>query len=260
LAAAVLFALTTVMVERSAGLTLLDGNLMASMSALRRPWLTTVARVITDLGSYRPITVFSIVLAFLIWHRTRRLLPPVVLLAAVEVGTSLVELLKSATDRVRPPVGDMVGEPVFDFSFPSGHTVSGTVLYALAALLLASTATRSLSRRLLLVAGCLIGGSIGLSRVYLGYHWLTDVIGAWLLAAMVTSLGMAFVIANHRLDHDTVVVAAVAPGDGLTGIPALQAVADRSGSLLGRHPVFGSGSSTARRDRGSDSALHDAAA
>jgi membrane-associated phospholipid phosphatase len=219
--AAVLFALTALLVQGSAGRALLDEDVIASMSGLRRPWLTTVAQVITDLGSYRPMTIFSIVLAFVIWHRTRRLLPPVVLVAAVEVGTSLVELLKPATDRVRPPTGDVIGEPVFDSSFPSGHTVSGTVLYALAALLLAHTATRSVSRRLLGVAGCLIGGLIGLSRVYLGYHWFSDVIGGWLLATMVISLAMAFLIANERLKAGGVVAEASTPAAARAPTPAL---------------------------------------
>jgi hypothetical protein len=81
--------------------------------------------------------------------------------------------------RARPPMGGMLGAPVFDYSFPSGHTTSGTVLYVLAAMLLVHTETRNTSRRLLVAAGCVLGGLIGLSRVYLGYHWLTDVVGSW---------------------------------------------------------------------------------
>ena len=156
---AVLFALTALLVPHSAGVAEFDEDVMASMSALRHPVLTTIAQTITDLGSYRPVAVASFLLAVLIGWRARRLLEPVVLLAAVEVATSLVELLKVATARARPPIGGMLGAPVFDHSFPSGHTTSGTVLYVLAAMVAAHTETRNASGRLLMAAGCVLGGA-----------------------------------------------------------------------------------------------------
>ena len=151
---AVLFALTAVLVRRSAGVAQFDEDLMASMSALRQPVLTTIAQVITDLGSYRPVAVVSFVLAVVIGYRNRRLLEPMMLLAAVEVGTSLSELLKVATARARPAMEGMLGVPVFDHSFHSSHATSGTVLYVLGALLLALTETRRARRLLLVAAGC----------------------------------------------------------------------------------------------------------
>ena len=231
---AVLLALTAVLVPRSAGVAQFDVNVMASMSALRQPVLTTGMTIITDLGSYRPVTVFSIVLALVVGYRTRRLLEPLVLLAAVEAGSSLVEVLKVVTDRARPPMEGMLGAPVFDHSFPSGHTTSGTVLYVLGALLLAQTGTRNSSRRLLVAAGCVLGGLIGLSRVYLGYHWFTDVVGAWLLSAIVISIGMVFITANQRPDPNAMLRDAVAPRDAFSRIPALWAPADRIGPLVRR--------------------------
>ena len=144
---AVLFALTAVLVPRSAVVADLDDTVMALMSAIRQPALTTVVQFITDLGSYRPVTLFSIMLALVVGYRTRRLLEPLVLLVAVEASSSLVELFKVVTDRARPPMEGMLGAPVFDYSFPSGHTATGTVLYVLGALLLASTQNRSSGRR-----------------------------------------------------------------------------------------------------------------
>ena len=187
-----------VLISRSVGVAEFDEDVTASMSTLRHPVLTAIAQIITDLGSYRPVAVVSFSLAVVVGYRTRRLLEPVVLLAAVEVGTSLVELLKVATGRARPPTDGVLGVPVFDYSFPSGHTASGTVLCVLAAVLLALTETQNSTRRLLIVAGLVVGCLIGWSRVYLGYHWFTDVVGGWLLAAAVTSVAMAFVSANQR--------------------------------------------------------------
>jgi undecaprenyl-diphosphatase len=195
--AAVLFVVTAVAV-RSAGVTEFDENVMAGMYALRRPELDPVVQFVTDLGSYQPVTVITFLLAFVLGYRTRRLLEPLVLLAAVEASASLVEVVKELTDRARPPLAGMLGEPVFDFSFPSGHTASGAVLYVLGAVLLAHTQTPHAGQRSLVAAGCLLGVLIGLSRVYLGHHWLTDAVGGWLLAAFLTGVGMVFVTAHPR--------------------------------------------------------------
>ena len=226
------FALVAVVVSRSGAVAQFDQNVMASMSALRQPALTTVVQFITDLGSYRPVTVLSIVLALVLAYRTRRLLEPLVLLVAVEACSSLVELIKIATHRARPPLEGMLGAPVFDYSFPSGHTGSSTVLYILGALLLAHTGTPNALRRPVVAAGCVIGVLIGLSRVYLGYHWLTDVVGAWLLALILTGIGMAFVTAYPRPDLDAVLPDVVAPRDASARAPALLSVADRTGRLV----------------------------
>jgi undecaprenyl-diphosphatase len=225
---AILLLLTAVLAPRSAGVAEFDQDVTASMSALRHPVLTRVAQVITDLGSYRPVTVVSIGLALFLIYRTRRLLESVVLLAAVEAASSLVEVLKVLVGRPRPPMGGMLGLPVFDYSFPSGHTASSTVVCVLGPLLLALTERWSSPRRLLVAAGgCVMAGLIGWSRVYLGYHWLTDVVGAWLLAMILISIGMALVTANQRPDWGTVLPDLVAPRTASSRVPALS-VADRT--------------------------------
>jgi undecaprenyl-diphosphatase len=231
---AVLFTLTALLVPHSAGVAEFDEDVMASMAALRHPMLTTIAQIITDLGSYGPVAVASSLLAILVGWRARRLLEPVVLLAAVQVASSLEDLFKVAIARARPPLGGMLGAPVFDYSFPSGHTTSGTVLYVLAAMLLVHTETQNTRGRLLVAAGCALAGLIGLSRVYLGYHWLTDVVGSWVLAATVTSIAMAFITANQRPDWGTMSHDAVAPRDAFSRITSLVVGDDQPGPLVRR--------------------------
>jgi membrane-associated phospholipid phosphatase len=217
---AVLLALSAVLARGSASVAEFDQDVMAFMSAVRQPALTAAAQIVTGLGSLWPVTLFSIVVALVVGYRAQRLLEPAVMLAAVEVCAQLVQLVKTVIGRARPPLEGMLGAPVFDYSFPSDHTACGTVVYVLGALLLTVTETQNCRGRLLLAAGCVMGGLIGLSRVYLGYHWLTDVVGGWLLAAFVTSIGMVFITASRRPGLDPA-RHAVAPPDAFARITRL---------------------------------------
>ena len=195
---AALFLLCAVLVLRPA-VARWDRGASDAMTALRRPGLDAVVQVVTDLGSYLPVTGLMVALALLLGLRSRRLLEPVVLVAAVEASESLVMVVKDLTERARPPVAGMLGAPVADYSFPSGHTASGTVLYLLGALLLAhGSRTDRAGWRVLVAAGAGLGLLIGLSRVYLGFHWLGDVAGGWLLALALCGGAMSIVAAFPR--------------------------------------------------------------
>ena len=90
------------------------------------------------------------------------------------------ELLKIVLRRPRPPV--FFGLPhAFSYSFPSGHAFVGTVFYGLLAGILAGLYPRRRAR--IVAAWALLVLAIGFSRVYLGYHYPTDVLGGWLCAA-----------------------------------------------------------------------------
>jgi undecaprenyl-diphosphatase len=104
-----------------------------------------------------------------------------------------VTILKIALDRSRPPANLVLGTPLTDKGFPSGHAAGGSVVVILIALLLGLTVTKPLIRRLLVIIGCLLALLIGWSRSYLGDHWPTDVFAGWLLAAAIVSVTMALV-------------------------------------------------------------------
>jgi undecaprenyl-diphosphatase len=134
------------------------------------------------LGSFPVVVAVAVLAAAVLWRRTHRLISSVVLLTAVVVTAALVYLCKIAVGRPRPGTDTLIGVPSSDYSFPSGHTTDGTIVYVLVALLLGVT-LRPLARRLVVVAAVILAAAVGLTRVYLGYHWTTDVVAGWSLAA-----------------------------------------------------------------------------
>jgi len=138
--------------------------------------LTTVMRVLTFFGSTVVVCIAAIGFGgFLL--RKRRFGWVVVLGAAVLGGALLNRLLKYFFHRPRPYFDDPI-LTLTSYSFPSGHTMMATVLYgAIAACLVAMTS--DWRKRLVIVGGAVVLILIvGFSRIYLGAHYLSDVLGA----------------------------------------------------------------------------------
>ena len=100
-------------------------------------------------------------------------------LVSVVGGTIISSVLKALFDRPRPDLTGAV--EVFTASFPSGHATLSAVVYLTIGVLLAQRETRWPPRILYLVGAAFLTGIIGLSRVYLGVHYPTDVIAGWSL-------------------------------------------------------------------------------
>lgn len=138
-------------------------------------------RDITALGGTTMVILATLagVLAFL-FHR----LPRHALVLAATVGMAWLskEGLKILYDRPRP---DLVphGSFVYSASFPSGHTTLSTATFLTLAMLIASLEERRRSKALVYAIAVFVLVGVGLSRVYLGVHWPSDVLGGWLLGA-----------------------------------------------------------------------------
>jgi len=182
------FGLLLVAVVVTHGADPLDAAVLRATPALRRPSLTAAAHLVTVLGAFPVVVAVAVLGAALLWRRTGDPLAPAVLLTTVVVTAAVVYLTKVAVGRARPAAGSLLGTPSTDFSFPSGHTTDGSLVFLLTALLLAPTLRSAAGRRLVLVGAVLVGLAVGATRVYLGYHWATDVLAGWLLA---TGLALA---------------------------------------------------------------------
>src|SRR6266536_4267633 len=153
-----------------------DAQLSAWLHAHRSSSLTSVMFVATSLGSTGIATGISVALGlYLLWRR--RFFWFAVLVSSVVGGALLNRLLKYAFHRPRPHFDDPILR-LTSYSFPSGHTMMATVLYGvIAAYVFAKTPDRRWRIVIVLSASFLIA-LVGFSRIYLGAHYLSDVLGA----------------------------------------------------------------------------------
>jgi len=152
----------------------LDRTIYEALYAGHRPVLLTIARVFTALGEPTVLIGACVVCALWLWYAGRGRLGLTLLLIAL-IGRALSEAQKYWIARVRPDF-----EPhlvvVKTSSFPSGHATSSMIFYL--ALAIALTAHTRWSRTAT-TGAVLLSLLIGTSRVMLGVHWPSDVIGGW---------------------------------------------------------------------------------
>jgi undecaprenyl-diphosphatase len=154
------------------------------------PW-TTLMKAITWLGSTAVVIPLTLaVAAWLLWRRRWWL---AAFLAASVAGASLLSAIaKYVIDRDRPPESLRLQHPVGS-AFPSGHSTQAAATYLALAFVVFALTDRRAVRLVTSIAAALVVFAVGISRVYLGVHWATDVIAGWLLGVTwVVSLGLAF--------------------------------------------------------------------
>lgn len=140
-------------------------------------WVEELARDVTGLGSVVVLAFLSLATAgFLLLHRKRHLAAYLVL--AVATGTAGSSLLKMGFDRPRPDVVTH-SHAVYTSSFPSGHSMMSAVVFLTLGVLLATTLEKRVMQIYVLVLAVLATVAVGISRVYLGVHWPTDVLAGW---------------------------------------------------------------------------------
>lgn len=171
-------------VERPHGSTSFDSSITRWMVAHRTGGLTTLARLLSAVGSQKILLPIAGVVALLLVVRRRLLLAGLVV-AAWGGALLLYSLVKHFVHRPRPPAAIWLMH-VTSTSFPSGHaTQSLATFVALAFVVAALAAGAGGAAKGLALA---LAAAIGWSRVYLGVHWTTDVIAGWLLGAAWTAV------------------------------------------------------------------------
>ena len=174
-ASALFIALATEVCDQR-GLVRSDPRLLHDIIGLRTSALTTLAKVVTNLGTGLAYFLLAAV-GYRYWRKKGS---PALPLAAVG-WMALGLILRYTTSRLvaRPrPAEELRLVSASGFAFPSGHTTTATIAFSSMALLLWRVTSRTWG---LIVASLalLAAAAVGLSRSYLGVHWPTDVLGGW---------------------------------------------------------------------------------
>ena len=159
-----------------------DGPIASFLIDRRSAALTVAMRVFTSLGS-APVVIPLLLGVGLLARRARGAWRPLLFLAVTVAGATLTStVIKLIVARPRPESGALVR--ALGYAFPSGHSTTAAATWLAMAVVLGSLVT---SRGLRLRAGALAGVVVllvGISRVYLGVHAPTDVLGGWALGAL----------------------------------------------------------------------------
>jgi membrane-associated phospholipid phosphatase len=174
--AAVIFGALAEQVTTNTRITILDVRLAHWFHAHATPGFTRAMLLITHVNGLAGTSVMAALLALWFWRRAYRSWL-FLTLAAVPGGLVLNIVLKHVFQRARPSFADPL-VTLESYSFPSGHTAASTVFYGLLACWLVHRLDAGPVRTLAVAACCAMVLLVALSRMYLGAHYLSDVLAA----------------------------------------------------------------------------------
>ena len=161
-------------------------------------WLTTIAKALTLLGSLEVTLAIAMVSGIALLVIGRRI-EFVVLVIGIAVSFLLVPEIKDWVQRPRPP------DPLVDaggWSFPSGHATHSVIYTWLAVTVAFRLVPKYSHRTIVIFAGLAVTAVVGLTRVYLRVHWLSDVSSGWALGVAALTIAGAFaLVASHIRDN-----------------------------------------------------------
>ncbi|MBK5484518.1 phosphatase PAP2 family protein [Peribacillus sp. TH16] len=155
-----------------------DRAVISFVQGLESPFLTTIMKVFTFIGSSSSIIILSLLVLFYLYKVLKHRLE-LVLFSAVVVGSTLLNLiLKLFFQRARPDLHRLI--EIGGYSFPSGHAMNAFTLYGILTFLLWRHISTMWGRTLLILFSVMMILTIGISRIYLGVHYPSDIIGGYL--------------------------------------------------------------------------------
>lgn len=164
---------------------------------MRGPWwLQEAAADITALGGISVLGLFGLMATGFLLIRGKRL-SAALMVVGLAGGVALSEGLKTLFDRPRPPAVYQTVETL-NASFPSGHALLATVFYLSVGVMLTRAFPRAPMKAYTLGWAVVLVLLIGLTRIYLGAHWASDVLAGWGIGAFWAMLLWLFAYAFER--------------------------------------------------------------
>jgi membrane-associated phospholipid phosphatase len=171
----------------------LDGVVAAWLHSHATGFATDVLRAVTQLGGATVLLAVTIVAALVLLLK-RRIAHAAFMGAALVGGEGLNMALKAAFERPRPSFSEPLATAA-GYSFPSGHAMVALTVYGALAFVTATSVKSRRARVLIPVAAAVLALAVGFSRLYLGVHYVSDVLAAygagiaWLMLCGLTVLG-----------------------------------------------------------------------
>jgi undecaprenyl-diphosphatase len=216
--------------------TYLDHSVQRFVLDNRSAATTSVARVVTWLGSSVLLVPILVIVGVFFLIRKRDWRPGVALVVSFGGSVALYSIVKHTVARPRPPTSDMVVH-ASGYAFTSGHATGSIALWGMLAVVLWASGPARI-RPFVWPAAVFIVGAVGASRLYLGVHWFTDVVGGYALGglwlAIVVSCMLAFAGRSGRTDTRASMLGGGAKTAGARRQPA-RTKADRP-EALGFYP------------------------
>jgi len=175
------------------GVAVLDHPVAAFVAAHRTGTLTAVMRMASSAGGPAVLGVVTVavgVMLGILWHRWA----PVLVAGVTVAGNGVLTLaLKQAIARPRPPLSGALAA-ADGYAFPSGHAAAAAAAFGVLAFLCAGPLRARAARVTMWAGAAMLTALVGISRVYLGVHWTTDVLGGWAFGV----LWLAVVVTGSR--------------------------------------------------------------
>ncbi|MEQ4567452.1 MULTISPECIES: phosphatase PAP2 family protein [Micrococcaceae] len=182
-------------VTEADGVAGLDHPALDAAKTVRSPALDVAITAYTNVGGTVGMPIIAVVIMIFLAVR-RKSWTPVILMLAAGLGSLLITVLgKPLFGRTRPDLADAIPPYEHSPSFPSGHSLNSLVIAGIVAYLVILRLKTLRARVITVAVAAAFAITMGLSRVYLGHHWLTDVLAAWAIGIS----WLALVITAHRL-------------------------------------------------------------
>jgi undecaprenyl-diphosphatase len=155
-----------------------DSYIISLIQGTEAAWLTSAMKFFTYIGTIRFIAILSIFVLFFLFKVLKHRLEILIYLAVVFGTPILNRLLKLYFERARPDMHRLI--EIGGYSFPSGHAMNAFSFYGILAFLLWRHVPTRRGRTAVILISSFMIAAIGVSRIYLGVHYASDIIGGYL--------------------------------------------------------------------------------